>query len=524
MTVAGQDEFIERRIVTGLIVSSDYVSRIRPFWKDELLEGPELRRIAGWCIEHFDKYQAAPDSDIESIYMEHLRAGRVSKGEAEFIELVLSRLSDEYGRGQQFNSAYLYDQTVEYFRRRELARHNEEIQALLDAGKTEEATALSQSFKPTSFTASRGLELGSDEGYERVRQAFSETAQRVVQFPGALGHMLNEHLIRGGFCAFLAPEKRGKTWLLLEFGLRAIRQKSNVAFFEAGDMTEEQILKRICIYLSKRSDRERYCEAHWRPIGDCILNQLDICNRQDRNCDHGIYEGTTLEQYRTSRDQYESLESLIEAAQSDEGRTYEPCDSATCQERQGTVWLKWEPEKPLLTADEAEKEMRAFFEKYRRRFKLISYPPETLTKEEIKSCLDEWERKDDFVPDVVIVDYADLMYARAEQFRHRQDAIWKGLRGISQERHCLVLTATQADAASYKSGRLSLSNFSEDKRKYAHVTAMWGLNQDPAGREKKLGILRINELVIREGEYSVDSEVKVLQDLRIGRPFLESYQ
>ena len=96
-------------------------------------------------------------------------------------------------------------------------------------------------------------------------------------------------------------------------------------------------------------------------------------------------------------------------------------------------------------------------------------------------------------------------------------------RALSQERHALLITATQADAESYKKGRLSLSNFSEDKRKLAHVTAQYGLNQDPQGREKKLGIMRINEIVVREGEFSADNEVYVLQDLAAGRPFLESF-
>ena len=68
-----------------------------------------------------------------------------------------------------------------------------------------------------------------------------------------------------------------------------------------------------------------------------------------------------------------------------------------------------------------------------------------------------------------------------------------------------------------------VKNIAEDKRKYAHVTAMWGLNQDPKGREKKLGIMRLNELVVREGIFNIHNEVAILQDLRSGRPFLESY-
>jgi hypothetical protein len=112
---------------------------------------------------------------------------------------------------------------------------------------------------------------------------------------------------------------------------------------------------------------------------------------------------------------------------------------------------------------------------------------------------------------------------KVTEYRHRQDHIWKSLRALSQERHILLLSATQADAESYKKGRLSMSNFSEDKRKLSHVTAQYGLNQDPHNREKKLGILRINEIVIRDGEFSGDNEVVVLQDLATGRPFLESY-
>jgi hypothetical protein len=179
-----------------------------------------------------------------------------------------------------------------------------------------------------------------------------------------------------------------------------------------------------------------------------------------------------------------------------------------------------------LTAKKAKEELSRFFHKYRRRFKLATYPAGTLTVSEMKKCLNSWEKYDGFVPDVIVVDYADILSAddgRVNEYRHRQDHIWKNLRALSQERHALLVTATQADAESYKKGRLSLSNFSEDKRKLSHVTAQYGLNQDPQGREKKLGIMRINEIVVREGEFSTDNEVYVLQDLAAGRPFLESF-
>jgi len=97
------------------------------------------------------------------------------------------------------------------------------------------------------------------------------------------------------------------------------------------------------------------------------------------------------------------------------------------------------------------------------------------------------------------------------------------MRGVSDKKHCLTIAVTQADADSYERNLLKLDNFSEDKRKYSHVTAMYGLNQDPQGREKELGILRINELVVREGDFNNSHQVYILQNLRRGRPFISSY-
>jgi hypothetical protein len=309
---------------------------------------------------------------------------------------------------------------------------------------------------------------------------------------------------------------------MIDMVFRALRQKCNVAFFQAGDLTEGQFLRRIAIHLSRRSDDERYCQPYWRAVGDCELNQHDDCDRGDRSCDHGVYEPSEREAWTEDPAAFQNLRALAELAE--RCPDYEPCRSRACDKRRPVAWVVREEARQPLDGRDAAAAVREFFEKYRRRFRLATYAADTLTVGEIVSCCDEWERQSGFVPDVVVVDYADLMAAPdVREFRHRQDAIWKGLRGLSQKRHALVVTATQADADSYKSSLLKMGNFSEDKRKLGHVTAMWGLNQDPSGREKDMGILRVNELVVREGASSVNNVVTVLQDLRAGRPVTESY-
>lgn len=518
-----REEFIERRIITGMIISTEYLGRVKRFWNPLLLESTEFRRVAQWCIEYHTKYRKAPDTDIQSIYMERLITERLSKAEGSYIEAVLEDISDEYGRGPQFNSSYLYDQTIKYFKGRELEKHNDEVQSLLDQGRTEEAEALALSYSSSILSdVSVGIDLSTPEAVARMGEAFEETAQRVLSYPGELGKMWNEHMIRGGLVSFLAPEKRGKTFLLMEMAMRGVRQRANVAFFQAGDMTESQQLKRIGVYLARRSDREKYCVEHFQPVGDCVYNQLDLCTRKDRNCDHGVFD-TTVEDFEAHPENYSSREHLAEAYK--DNPDYEPCDSHVCPKRKGAVWVKRIPATEPLTGKGAKKALKRFFKKYRRRFKLVTFPAGTLSVQMMRECLNEWEERDGFVPDIIAVDYPDIMVADGseKEFRHKTNSIWQGLRGLSQERYALLLAVTQADADSYDKGRLTLSNFSEDKRKYAHVTAMYGMNQDPQGREKKIGVLRINELVVREGEFSSGHDVTILQDLSTGRPFLESF-
>lgn len=156
--------------------------------------------------------------------------------------------------------------------------------------------------------------------------------------------------------------------------------------------------------------------------------------------------------------------------------------------------------------------------------RLSTYANSTLSVFDLHNLLADWKRQDGWVPDVIIIDYADLLVPGVKlDYRHQQNHIWKELRRISQETNALVITATQADADSYKRDTISLSNFSEDKRKFAHATAFYGLNQDKDGREKALGVLRINELLIREGGIQSGKQVCILQCLDIGRPYLGSF-
>ena len=139
----------------------------------------------------------------------------------------------------------------------------------------------------------------------------------------------------------------------------------------------------------------------------------------------------------------------------------------------------------------------------------------------ISGILDMWELEKDFIPDIVIIDYPDILdYEPGTGNMAERDKIntrWKALRRLSQERHNLVIVPTQADTDSYDAEFMNMKNFTEDKRKLSHVTGMLGLCQKEEEKEK--GLMRLNWVVLREDEFVSSRCLHVAQCLPLARAF-----
>jgi len=513
---------IERKITIGLITSTEYCKRILPVLNISLLQSGAAKLLVRWCVDYYEEYGEAPKKQIENIYYFKLKAGEIQKDLAEELEeLILPGLSQEY-ENEGVNVDFLFDESLKYLNVRTLEDITATISSLVNSNAIEEAKSLISSYMPLENNVKNHIDLSKKENLKRVKSALSKINKSVFSYPGVLGNLLNPQLIRGGFIAFMASEKRGKSYWLLDMAIRASRQKQKVAFFQAGDMTEDQQLKRIAVYLTGKADKEIRESKIFIPVKDCVKNQLNTCIKNEKECPFGVFmpedwDEKSLRTKLTKQDIIDVLE--LE-------KDYVPCHN--CKEYQknkwGNVWLKQVKSPDKMSVNEALRAIKKFFIDYKRQFRLSSHVNGTLSVKTIEAELIQWEKEDGYVPDLIIIDYADILVSNTKmEFRHQQNDIWKSLRGLSQKKSWLVVTVTQADAKSYEQSRLKLSNFSEDKRKYAHVTAMFGLNQDPKGRDKKLGVMWINEMLVREGEGDINNEVAVLQNLKVGKPFLTSF-
>jgi hypothetical protein len=139
---------IERKIVIGLITSTEFLRGIKDIWESKLLESDVARRLSNWCWEYYNKYEEAPGREIETIFYSKIKDSTFPKAIAEEIEQdILPALSKEF-EITEFNVEYVLEEAIKYLNDRHLARHNEDVEALLAAGKREEAEKLALSYKP----------------------------------------------------------------------------------------------------------------------------------------------------------------------------------------------------------------------------------------------------------------------------------------------------------------------------------------------------------------------------------------
>ena len=94
------------------------------------------------------------------------------------------------------------------------------------------------------------------------------------------------------------------------------------------------------------------------------------------------------------------------------------------------------------------------------------------------------------VKNCVVIDYIDLLgpIPGVLETRNSIDETWARMRGLSQQYHCLVVTASQSDAQGYKSDVLGMENFNGSRTQNDHVTAIISLNQTK--EEHEHGVVR----------------------------------
>lgn len=133
--------------------------------------------------------------------------------------------------------------------------------------------------------------------------------------------------------------------------------------------------------------------------------------------------------------------------------------------------------------------------KIRREFKrrppliIKSFPTGSLTMPMLKAYLDGLERFHKIVPDIIIVDYPDLMEIDSKNLRTETGKVFADLRGLAVERNAAMIVPTQGNRESETSKLVTGAQVAEDISKLAIADIAITYSQTPA--EKKLGLARL---------------------------------
>jgi len=461
MRIEKRDGKVARQILTAMIVDPTTIAHIAAIWDKELFKSQWCNLVGGWCVSYFERYGKPPGKAIESRF-ESWASKRRDEDTVKLVERFLAGLSDEYEtHAADINPQYVIDQAAEHFNEVRARRLIERVGDDLEGGDGLKALERIAKFGHVQVGTVHGIDVLRDT--DAIRKSFDQESEVLLKYPGALGNFFADAFSRDSFVSFMGPEKRGKTWWLIDVAWRAMLQRRRVAFFSVGDMSQGQMMRRFQVRAARRPMRPKVVK-YPIAIDHELSSPFAIVEREDR-------------EYA-------------------EPMTWKQGNAAFAK-----VLEKTKSKSTLL--------------------RLACYPNSSINVAGLSSVLTVWENSG-WIPDLIVIDYADILqnppgYADS---RDATNATWKHLRRLSQERHCCVVTATQANAGSYRAETMDMANFSEDKRKLAHVTGMVGINSTVD--EKESGLQRLNWIVLRESEFNTTRCVHVAGCFDIGNPAVHS--
>ena len=139
---------------------------------------------------------------------------------------------------------------------------------------------------------------------------------------------------------------------------------------------------------------------------------------------------------------------------------------------------------------------------------------------DLKALMSELKYQNKFIPDVIILDYADKMTTlkKVNTEREALGIIWKDLRDLALNNNLLLITASQTNRASWDK-HFSREAIAEDARKLNEVSCAVGIMAD--SRDRELGISMLRLLKVRDGYYE-NRDVYCSCNYHIGQPVLQS--
>lgn len=460
MQVASTSGDKERDVLSYIVYSDAVLASSVVLYKQSprLFHSDVSNYILKYAVDYYAKYNKAPGDELR------LLPAEVYETDIDLSDRLVT-VVEALSKPLSTNAERMLSIATTYFEKVQMELFVEVLQSKLIRDDVESCVQSINQFKRISAGVSTGVNPITDTNV--IHSVFTDTTYKsLLTFKDDdASAFFGDTFSRASFVVINASEKAGKSSLLIDFALRAVRQGLKVAYFEAGDMSQVQVFRRIYQRITghpRRAGTIRYPKTFDVQIDDYAKDVPIEVTYKDKKFSTDLTEDLVLR---------------------------------ACE--------KWK-----LDLSETSWDWK------------FSAHPQDLSVPRICTILDEWERTDNFIPDFVIVDYADILVPaiRNVEFRHQINDTFARLRGLSLDRNCCLLTATQANAASWDAAVMTRQHLSEDKRKAAHPTAMLGLSATQSEREMQ--VAKLNYLIRRDDVCNEMDQLYVAQCLPICAPMI----
>jgi len=268
--------------------------------------------------------------------------------------------------------------------------------------------------------------------------------------------------------------------------------------------------------MTKKPSRSRH--AGWQYVAkmDCLYNQLGECE----------YADEPVVEFDDKKNTYHFTADLKDLDTIQGHNVCIECwkDRSTRQKFRGSVWWDYK-DVPMWDWGEVKRKVKWIRKKFKSKIVTDSFPTDTFSAMDLRDWLNVRQQRYGETFDLVLIDYPDIMAPNPsdsnKDTRTQENEKWKTLRRTSQEFKNIIMIPTQTDARSYNQDSLTISNFSEDKRKISHVTHLIANNVNNA--EMNVGIGRLANLVMREDGVDTSEEVSIIQNINSGQMHIGSF-
>jgi replicative DNA helicase len=451
--VANDDDlavFVQQDLLTVLSFSDEYALIIRGAVSLDMFQD-DNKVIATGIYKYIDQYKESPKDHLPDLFEDILLNTKDDRSRRR--ARTIKRLIDAIQEHQEgVNIKYTMDRLDRFIRHQEIRKATltvlDEFKdgKLTDEGIVRAEEIFSDALRKKSTVFNPGIALGDSE----KSLAFLHEEEQDI-FRTGIPELDDEDLgpKRGALHLFVGLPKHGKTWWLIHLGKEAFLHGHKVLHISL-EMGEDQI--------SRRYHQSIYHIARRRTVKELQRTKLVF--------------GATSGEFKRYR-----MESFT----------------------------------PRHTLDDKDI-YKYLLDKHRRSRKKLdnvrvkAFPTGQLTMVELEAYLNTLELQEGFIPDLLLIDYPQLMKLGAPQFQRLElGKIVQNLRGLAVERNMAVAAVSQSsrkgiNSESSQDGNslITMEHIAEDFSQVMTVDVMLTFNQTRA--EKGVNLARIYVAAARDQE------------------------